>query len=106
MDLAESGVYRYYSILKFEAQRLLEKSVRLPSYESPLKIPRRLIQLLAIRILIPNKPLRSFSGLVLPQTGVVNGALNKFGTCRQWRSELFKIITFHIQQLYKVVWNP
>ncbi len=32
----------------------LEKSARPPSYESSLKIPRHFVQLLAIRILIPN----------------------------------------------------
>jgi hypothetical protein len=40
------------SSLKMEARRFLEKSARPPSCESPLKIPRHLVQLLAIRILI------------------------------------------------------
>ncbi len=48
MDLPESGSFRR------EVQRLLENLPLIPpSCESPLKIPRHLVQLLAIRILIP-----------------------------------------------------
>jgi hypothetical protein len=37
-----------------EARRLFEKSARSSPCESPLKIPRHLVQLLEIRILIAN----------------------------------------------------
>jgi hypothetical protein len=46
------------SLLKREARRYLEKSARPPSCESPLKIPRYLVQLLAITILIPNADMK------------------------------------------------
>ncbi len=53
-------------LLKWEVQRFIEKSVRSPSCESLLKIPRHLVQLLAIGILIPNCAHRSASGLFFP----------------------------------------
>jgi hypothetical protein len=49
------GSFDRSSSFKSEAQRFSEKSVRPPSCESPLKIPRHLVQLLAIRILIPKR---------------------------------------------------
>jgi hypothetical protein len=48
---------------KREARRFLEKSACSPSCESLSKIPRHLVQLLAIRILIPNSAHRSASSL-------------------------------------------
>ncbi len=47
------GSFERY-LLKGEAPRLLEKSARPPSCESPLKIQRHLVQYLAIMILIYN----------------------------------------------------
>jgi hypothetical protein len=41
------------SVLKSEAQRFVGNAAHLPSCESPLKIPIRFVQLLAIWILIP-----------------------------------------------------
>jgi hypothetical protein len=41
-----------------ETRKSLKKSARPPSCESPLKIPRHLVQLLAIRILIPNADMK------------------------------------------------
>jgi hypothetical protein len=61
MDLSESGIYQ--SVLKVEGRRFLEKFVRPPSFESPLKIMRHLVQLLATRILIPNSARSSVGGL-------------------------------------------
>ncbi len=47
MDLEEISFIR-------KARRFLEKSARLPSCESPSKIPRHLVELLAIRKRIVN----------------------------------------------------
>jgi hypothetical protein len=47
-----------------EARRLFEKSARSPPCESPLKIPRHLVQLLEIKILIANSPHSSVSDLL------------------------------------------
>ncbi len=44
--------------LKREVQRFLDKSVRPPFCESPLKIPRHLVQLSAIRNEFPNEEMK------------------------------------------------
>jgi hypothetical protein len=49
--------------LKSEARRFLEKSARVPYYESLLKLQRHLVWLLAIRKQIANGAHRSVSGL-------------------------------------------
>jgi hypothetical protein len=58
-----------------------------PSFESPLKIPRHLKKLLAISGAHSSVcgPLFTFN----PVVG--NGAMNKFGSCCQWRREPFTI---------------
>jgi hypothetical protein len=81
MDLAESRIIARSS-LKSESRRFPEKSVRPPSCECPLKIPRHLIQLLAIRIIIANGTHSSVSD------NVDNGAMNKIGICSKWRWHL------------------
>jgi hypothetical protein len=53
MDQSKSGLIRRLFI-KGTGAEVFRKAVRLPSSENPLKIPRQIVQLLAIRILIAN----------------------------------------------------
>ncbi|MFN9907580.1 MAG: hypothetical protein ACK56F_15895, partial [bacterium] len=46
------------SSLKNEAQRSSEQLVHPPSWESPLKLQRHIVRLLAIRKLIPNAEIK------------------------------------------------
>jgi hypothetical protein len=58
--------YRY--LLKGEARKVREKSACPPSCESPLKNPRHLVQLLAIRIIIPLSAHSSVFSLILTKS--------------------------------------
>ncbi len=71
-------------LLQREAWRLLEKSARLPSCKSPLKISRHLVQLLTIRILI------AYS-IHLHSSVSCNCAMNKLRICFQWRNGHFEL---------------
>jgi hypothetical protein len=51
------------SSLQSKARRFLEKSANPPSSESPLKIPRHLIQLLVVGNLIANRAERFIAAL-------------------------------------------
>jgi hypothetical protein len=68
MDPAEISSFDRY-LLKIEARAFFEKSAHPPSCESPLKIPRHLVQLLAISILIANSA-HSSAALYLLQIAV------------------------------------
>jgi hypothetical protein len=57
MYQAKSGLIRKL-LLKKEARRILANFARPQSCESPLKILHHLVKLLAIRILIPNTPMK------------------------------------------------
>ncbi len=54
---------------------LFEKSARPPSYESPLKIPQNLAQLLAISILIANIAHSSVSSLLFTTCALGYGTI-------------------------------
>jgi hypothetical protein len=76
-------------LLKREAPRLLEKSVRpVCDCESPLKIPQHLVHMLAIRLPIAHTALSAaFYSLHI---AIANGAMIKSGICFQWRNEHFE----------------
>ncbi len=60
MDLAERGLIRKLFI-KGRGAEVLRKIGLSPSCESPLKITRHLVQLSAIRILLPNAGMKFIS---------------------------------------------
>jgi len=66
-------------LLKRKAPKCLDKSACPQSCESPLKIHRHLVQLLAIMILIAN----TTEHTALSTTVVATGDKNKFGRCCQ-----------------------
>ncbi len=58
MELADIRLIQKAFFKEREAQRFLEKSARPLICERPLKIPRHLVQLLAIRKRIPNEGMK------------------------------------------------
>jgi hypothetical protein len=74
--------------------------IRFTSCESPLKLQRHLIQLLAIIIIIATAHTALSAAFYLLHTVVVNGAmnLNKFGNCFQWRREILQSEGCHYLQ--------
>jgi hypothetical protein len=79
--------------LKSEEGRFSEKSVRLSSCESPRKLRAPPFLLLAIWRQIANGAHSSaMEAFYLLNIAVGNDAMNKFGTCRQWRYERSPIL--------------
>ncbi len=73
------------AFIKERCAEVVRKIPRPPSCESPLKIQRYLVQLLAIRILIAHTALSaSFYSL---HTAVGNGAMNKIRIHFRWRNK-------------------
>ncbi len=88
MDLAESRFTRY-AIIKGWGGEVSEKAARSPSCESPLKFRAPPCFLVGCLETIANYAPSSVCGLLFTTyTAVGNGAMNKFGNCSQWRSEL------------------
>ncbi len=84
MDRPKLGSFERH-LLKREVRRILEKSAPPTCCESPLKITRHLVQLLAIRVRIANSAQSSASGLLFTTYSycIGNGAMNKFRICYQ-----------------------
>ncbi len=69
----------------------LEKSAGPACCESPLKLQRHLVQLLAIRKQIATAHKALSAAFYLLHTAVGNGAMNKFLIYSQWRRKVFTI---------------
>ncbi len=75
MDLTEIGICRWFCIKGCRVRRFVENSAHPPSCESPLKIPIRFVQLLAIRILIPIEDMNIHRGVVIGKTWCIRTVL-------------------------------
>jgi hypothetical protein len=65
--------------------------------------PRTVVTAIGIRIANSRHSSLSVAFLFTIDTAVGNGAMNKFRNCSQWRSDLFRIIFFHLKGSQRMV---